>query len=87
MGKMGSKAVGDVKTKIVFATVTKEVGEGDAKQTFTLKYEDVTERFSLKKDSQLLVSSCCLSDCIHAAAEHKVAFTSDETKVTYKPIG
>jgi hypothetical protein len=86
MGKHANKAVGDEKTKIVFATVTKEVGEGDAKQIFTLKYDEVTERFSLKKDDYLIVSSCNLNDCVLTALSYKISFSPEEKKISYKPI-
>jgi len=86
MGKHANKSAGDEKTKIVFATVTKEVGEGDAKQTFTLKYDEGTERFSLKKDNSLLVSSCNLNDCVLTAETHKISFSAEEKKIGYKPI-
>lgn len=86
MGKHANKSAGDEKTRIIFATVTKEVGEGDTKQTFTLKYDEETERFSLKKGNSLLVSSCNLNDCVLAAAEHKISLSPDEKKISHKPI-
>jgi hypothetical protein len=82
MGK--NKAVGEAKMNLVFTAVTKEIGEGDAKQTLTLKYDEGTERFSLKKDDYLIVSSCNLNDCVLAAESYKVIFSPEERKVSYK---
>jgi len=86
MGKTGSKAVGEVQTKIVFATISKEIGEGDDKKSFLLSYENGTERFSLKKNGSLLISSSSLRDCVLAGEEHGLKLTDEEKKVTLKPV-
>jgi len=86
MGKLG-KEKGEAKTKIVFQTVVKEIGEGEAKQALTLKYDPVTERFDLHKDDYLVSSSCFLGDCVKSAESYGVKYSNEEKKVTFKVIG
>jgi hypothetical protein len=86
MGKHG-KEKGEEKTKIVFQTVVKEIGEGDAKQALALKYDPVTERFDLHKDDHLVASSCFLGDCVMAAESYGVKYSDSEKKVTFKAVG
>jgi hypothetical protein len=83
---MAKDAVGDTKTMMVFAPVTKEIGEGEAKQTLTLKYDQETERFDLHKDKALIVSSCNLGDCISAASSCGVSYSDEERKVAFKVV-
>lgn len=84
MGKHANKAIGEEKMKLIFSTVTREIGEGDAKQTVVLKYDQVTERFDLHKNKALIVSSSRLNDCVLAATEHNVSFSPEELKISYK---
>jgi hypothetical protein len=87
MGKHTNKTSGETKMNLIFATVTKEIGEGEAKQTVTLKYNPGTERFDLHKDKNLIISSCCLNDCVLAAEGLKISFSPEEKKIGYKPVG
>ena len=86
MGKQG-KEKGEEKTKIVFQTVVKEIGEEEAKQALTLKYDPATERFDLHKDDHLVASSCFLGDCVTAAESYGVKYSPEEKKVTFKVVG
>jgi len=86
MGKQG-KEKGEAKTKVVFQAVVKEIGEGEAKQALTLKYDPVTERFDLHKDEHLVSSSCSLGDCVMAAESYGVKYSDEEKKVSFKAVG
>jgi hypothetical protein len=83
---MAKDTVGDTKTTVVFTPVTKEIGEGEAKQKLILKYDQGTERFDLHKDETLVVSSCSLKDCILAALSCGVSYSDEERKVTFKVV-
>jgi hypothetical protein len=86
MGKSGGSAKADAKTALVFQLVSKEIGEGDDKKMFTLKYDPETERFDFSKDGTLLVSSCTLRDCVLSAEENKVPLSEEEKKISFKIV-
>jgi len=86
MGKSTGALKADAKTNLVFGTITKEIGEGDDKKTFTLKYNQETERFSLSKDGNLLVSSSNLRDCVDSAERHNLTLSDEEKKVSFKVV-
>lgn len=83
MGKTSSNKTPDIRTSISFSNVTKEVGEGDEKVTFSIKYDSVTERFDLRKNDRLLASSSNLNDCVISAGKNGLHLSDEDKKVSF----
>lgn len=82
MGKLGAVKKGEAKIYVNFNPVVKEIGEGDNKTVFSLKYDKETERFDFRKNQQLLVSSCNIKPCLLSAENNGVTLTDEEKKVS-----
>jgi len=72
----------DVKMVINFKPIEKTV---DGK-TMSLAFDEETERFDLKVDRKLVVSSCRLGDCVSRARAKGFEISDEESKVTFKAI-
>lgn len=83
MGKLGAVKKGEEKFFVVFQRVEKEITDGETKSILTLDFDQYVQRFNLKKDNLLLVSSCNIRDCLVRAEEKGVSFTDEEKKVSF----